>query len=76
MDMVISVTKHLPGLSSCTLPGSLNVEAPRIFHFFLSGEDVAGGWRGCSRGLYPLPSDLVEPWSWGEEQTRSESGLS
>lgn len=43
MNMVISVTKHLPGLSPPTLPGSLNVETLGIFHTFPPGEEDAKG---------------------------------
>lgn len=45
-----------------------------MFHLPWSGEDrMEGGC--CSRGLYPLHSGLVEPWSFGEKQARSGYGL-
>lgn len=43
MDMLISVTKHLPATSP-TLWGPINVKAPRMFH-------LPSVWRELGEGL-------------------------
>lgn len=65
-EAVISVIKHLPGPSP-TLPGPLHVEAPGMFHL---PSESRGGERGgvALQGFVALHSDLVEPWSWGENK--------
>lgn len=70
MHMVISVTKHLPGPSSCTLRGSLNIEAPRIFHIFPTGEDAC---RGGAPGV--CTHYLLTWWSLGVERNRQGVGV-
>lgn len=63
MDMVISVTKHLPGPSP-TLWGPLKSSQSVLPSFGVERTNVGGGGvGGNARGLYPLHSGLVEPWS-------------
>lgn len=73
-DMVISVTKHVPGPSP-TLPGPLNVRAPRMFHLPQSGEDRIGGgvllqgfvpiifWPG---GVLEFQRETGKEWVWAK----------